>query len=243
MDRSDFQAAFALPFARDSSLDTVAVGVLVTLAAFATPLSGVVLAGYVVRLVRAGRRDATALPAFDDVLDMTIDGARLSVVLVALQAPGVVLATVVLGSSRTPVSLVAALSDPRLLTYAGLSAFDVGGLVVAGIAAFVGTYLATTATVALAAEGSLVASIPVTRTLASDTSFASLVSATMLVVFGGRILGSLSGAVPLVGSVLTACVSFLTLVVAATLLGRGTTRDRTPSEQTDGLVFDATGSV
>ncbi|WP_416838873.1 DUF4013 domain-containing protein [Haloferax sp. DFSO52] len=221
MDSSDFEAAFALPFARETSFDTVAVGILVTLASFTTPLAGVLLVGYVVRLVRAGAGGATALPTFDDVFDMVVEGGRLSAVIVAVQLPALALVAIVLTASDAPFAVATAVSDPRMLQYLDGSVFTVLGFAIAGIAALGGTYLGVAATVAFAAEGSVVASIPLIRSLASDTSFASVASAAAFVVFGGRLLGFLGGAIPLVGIVFTACVSFLTLVAAAALLGRG----------------------
>ncbi|KAB1197092.1 MULTISPECIES: DUF4013 domain-containing protein [Haloferax] len=221
MDSSDFEAAFSLPFARDSSLDTVVVGSLVTLASFTTPLAGVLLAGYVVRLVRAGFGGASALPLFDDLADMAVEGARLSAVFVVLQLPALALVTLVLGSSSASLTVAAAVSDPQILQYLDVSVFDVLGLALAGIAALGGAYLTAAATVALASERSFAASIPLIRGLASDTSFVSVVSASALVVFGGRLLGFFVGTSPVAGVVFTACVSFLTLVAAATLLGRG----------------------
>ncbi|KAB1192266.1 DUF4013 domain-containing protein [Haloferax sp. MBLA0076] len=222
MDLSDLETAVALPFAADTSFDSVAIGVLVTLASFTTPLAGVLLAGYVARLVRAGSRDEATLSTFDGVLGMGVEGIRLSVVLVVLQLPAIAIAGAVLGSSSTPLTVFAAVADPRTLQYLGFSAFDVAGLVVAGLAALAGTYIGAAATVALAREQSLVAAVPVTRALVGDRAFFSVVSASALVVFGGRLLGFLVGTVPLVGVVLTAGVSFVTLVAAATLLGRGT---------------------
>ncbi|KTG25588.1 DUF4013 domain-containing protein [Haloferax profundi] len=222
MDLSDLESAVALPFAADSSFDTVALGVLATLASFTTPLAGVLLAGYVARLVRAGGRDAPTLPAFDDVLGMAVEGTRLSVVLVALQLPAFAVAGAVLGSSSPPFTVFATVADPRTLQYLGLSAFDVVGLVAAGLATLAGTYVGAAATVALAHEQSIVAAVPVTRALVGDSAFVSVVSASALVVFGGRLLGFLVGTFPLAGVVLTAGVSFVTLVAAATLLGRGT---------------------
>lgn len=222
MDRSDFEAALALPFARASSFDTVAVGTLVTLASFATPLAGVLLVGYLARLVRAGTHRATALPTFDDVPDLAVEGTRLSAVLVALQLPAVAVASVVFGSSGVPLTASTVLSDPRLLQYVDLSVFGVVGLVVAGCLALGGAYLGAAATVALARERSVAASLAQIRPLAFDPSVRSAVAASALVVFGGRLLGVFVGVVPFVGVVLTAGVSFLTVAAAATLLGRGT---------------------
>ncbi|WP_396613256.1 DUF4013 domain-containing protein [Haloferax sp. S1W] len=233
MDFSDFESAFALPLAEDTSFDTLVTGILVTLASFATPLAGVLLVGYVARLVRVGSRNATALPTFDEVVGMVIEGTRLSAVLVLLQLPAVGIAVAVLQSAGASLAALVYAAETQSLQYLGLSAFVVVGLVAAGIAALVGTYLSAAATVALAREQSFTASVPVAQALAADASFVSVVSAVALVVFGGRLLALLFGALPLGGTVLAGSASFLTLVASATLLGRGapTSADRTVTQQ------------
>ncbi|AFK18365.1 DUF4013 domain-containing protein [Haloferax mediterranei ATCC 33500] len=228
MDVSDFESAFALPLTEETSFDTFVVGMLVTLASFATPLAGILLVGYVAKLVRAGDYDATALPSFDDFPGMAVEGMRLSAVLVALQLPAVGIATAVLSSSGPSLAALAYVFDPRMFQYLGLSAFGIVGLVVAAVAALVGTYLSAAATVALAREQSLAAAVPVTRTLVFDISFVPVVSAVALVVFSGRLLTFLFGAFPFGGVVLASVVSFLLLVASATLLGRGA--PETPTE-------------
>ncbi|WP_081909191.1 DUF4013 domain-containing protein [Haloferax prahovense] len=221
MDVSDLEAAFALPLAEDTSFDTTLVGVLATLASFATPLAGVLLAGYVVRLVRAGDRDATALPSFDDYTDMVADGARLSAALVALQLPAVGLATAALPGSGLSLATLTYATNPAMLGLLGLSALETVGLVAAGLAALMGSYLSVAATVAIAREGSLVAAIPVTRDLAFDRSFIGVASGVALVGFVAGLLVALCAAVPAVGTALAATASFYSLVASATLLGRG----------------------
>ncbi|SEK37068.1 DUF4013 domain-containing protein [Haloferax larsenii] len=244
MDFSDLESALALSLASDTSLDTVVVGVLVTLASFATPLAGVVLVGYVVRLVRAGGRTATALPAFDEFGGMVVDGVRLSVVLLALQLPAVGMAVAVAKLAGASFATLVYAAEMHSLHVIGNSALIGVGLVAAGGAALVGTYLSAAATVALARERSLVAAVPTTRELASDTSFVPVVSAVALVVFAGRLLTALFGALPLVGSGLAALVSFFALVASATLLGRGASKlaahDSTPRPES---TVDAVGSA
>ncbi|ELZ91883.1 hypothetical protein C440_16264 [Haloferax mucosum ATCC BAA-1512] len=220
MDASDFESAFTLPLAEDTSFDTFVVGLLVTLASFATPLAGVLLVGYVVRLVRGGDRRATALPSFDDFPGIVAEGVRLSVALVTLQLPAVGILAVVFNSSRLSLTALA-LSTPRALRYFDFSVLDVVGLVVAAVVALVGTYLSAAATVAIARERSLLAATPVFRDLAFDVSFVPVVSAVALVGFAGRIAVLLFGAFPLGGVILAGTVSFLVLVASATLLGRG----------------------
>ncbi|EMA01549.1 DUF4013 domain-containing protein [Haloferax denitrificans] len=221
MDVSDLEAAFALPLAEDTSVDTAVIGVLSTLASLATPLAGILLAGYVVRLVRAGDREAAALPSFDDLAGMAVDGARLSAALVALQLPALALATAALPGSGPSIAMLSYATHPEMLGLLGLTALDTAGLVAAGLASLAGSYLSLAAAVALAREGSLAAAIPVTRTLAFDRSFVRVASAVALVVFVARLLVALCAAVPVAGALLAATASFLFLVVSATLLGRG----------------------
>ncbi|WP_082677705.1 DUF4013 domain-containing protein [Haloferax sp. Q22] len=221
MDVSDLEAAFALPLAEDTSFDTTLVGVLATLASVATPLAGVLLAGYVIRLVRAGDREATALPSFDDLTGMAVDGARLSAALVALQLPAVGLATAALPGSSPSLSMLTHATDPAMFGLLGLSPLDTATLAAAGVATLAGSYLSVAATVALARERSLVAAIPVTRDLALDRSFVRVASAVALVGFVARLLVALCAAVPVAGAALAATASFCFLVAAATLLGRG----------------------
>ncbi|MBS8119770.1 DUF4013 domain-containing protein [Haloferax volcanii] len=221
MDVSDLEAAFALPLAEDTSVDTTLLGVVSTLASLATPLAGILLAGYVVRLVRAGDREAAALPSFDDLTGMAVDGARLSAALVALQLPAVGLATVSLPGSRPSIAMLSYATNPVMLGSFGVTALDTAGLVAAGLASLLGSYLSLVATVALAREASLAAAIPATRDLASDRSFVRVASAVALVVFVARLFVALCAAVPVAGTLLAATASFLLLVVSATLLGRG----------------------
>ncbi|POG53934.1 DUF4013 domain-containing protein [Haloferax marisrubri] len=221
MDVSDLEAAFALPLAEDSSLDTAVVGVLATLASLATPLAGVLLAGYVVRLVRAGDREATALPSFDGLTGMAADGARLSAALVALQLPAVGLATAALPGSTPSLSMLTHATDPVMLGLFGLSPLDTATLAAAGVATLAGSYLSMAATVALARDRSLVAAVPVARDLALDRSFVGVASAVALVGFAARLLVALCAAVPVAGTALVATASFCFLVAAAALLGRG----------------------
>ncbi|MFC7204444.1 DUF4013 domain-containing protein [Haloferax namakaokahaiae] len=221
MDASDFESAFALPFANDTSFDTVVAGVLLTLATLSTPLAGVLLVGYLARLVRGGERNASSLPAFDDFVGMAVEGTRLSTVLVALQLPAVAIAAGVFELTGARLAALSFVADPTLLSYVSLSAVAVAGLVVAGLAALAGMYVSAAMLVAVAHERSLLAALPAARTLVFDTSFATVVSAAVLVGFGGRLLEVLFGTFPVVGVVLAAVVSFLTLVAAATLLGRG----------------------
>ncbi|ELZ86582.1 hypothetical protein C453_05574 [Haloferax elongans ATCC BAA-1513] len=224
MDFSDLESALALPLAEDTSLDTAAVGVLATLASFVTPLAGIVLVGYVVRLVRAGGRTTTALPAFDEFGGVVVDGVRLSGVLVALQLPAVGIAVAVAKLAGASFATLVYAAEMQSLHVVGHSVLVVVGLVAAGGAALVGTYFSAAATVAVARERSLVAAVPTTRELASDMSFVPVVSAVALVVFAGRLLAALFGALPLVGSVLAALVSFFALVASAALLGRGASK-------------------
>ncbi len=221
MDVSDLEAAFALPLAEDTSLDTAVIGVLSTLASVATPLAGILLAGYVVRLVRAGDREAAALPSFDDLAGMAVDGARLSGTLVALQLPALALAAAALPGSGPSIAMLSYATHPEMLGLLGLTALDTAGLVAAGLASLAGSYLSLVATVALAREGSLAASVPAVRDLAFDRSFVRVASAVALVVFVARLLVFLCASVPVAGTVLAATASFLFLVVSATLLGRG----------------------
>ncbi|RDZ65582.1 hypothetical protein C5B90_04275 [Haloferax sp. Atlit-12N] len=221
MDVSDLEAAFALPFAEDSPLDTAVTGVLATLASLATPLAGILLSGYVVRLVRAGDHEATALPSFDDLTGMAADGARLSAALVALQLPAVGLVTVAFPGSGPSLAMFTYATNPAMLGLLGLSPIDTATLAAAGLAALAGSYLSVAVTAALARERSLVAAVPVTRDLALDRSFVSVASAVALVGFVARLLVALCAAVPVAGTALAATASFCFLVVAATLLGRG----------------------
>ncbi|WP_410765500.1 DUF4013 domain-containing protein [Haloferax sp. DFSO60] len=221
MDASDFESAFALPFASDTSFDTVVAGVLVTLASVATPLANVLLVGYAARLVRGGDRNASSLPAFDDFLGMGVEGARLSAVLVALQLPAMGIAAGVLKLSGESLAALSLVSNPELLSYLGLSAIAVVGLAFAGIAALAGMYTYVAMMVAMAHERSFLSAVSSAHELAFDTSFVPVVAAVALVGFGGRILEALFGTFPLIGVVLASVVSFLTLVAAATLLGRG----------------------
>ncbi|MFC7129000.1 DUF4013 domain-containing protein [Haloferax chudinovii] len=221
MDVSDLEAAFALPLAEDSSADTAVIGIVSTLASLATPLAGVLLAGYVVRLVRAGDREAAALPSFDDLTGMAVDGARFSAALVALQLPAVGLATAALPGSGPSIAMLSYAADPTMLGLLGLTALDTATLAAAGLAALAASYLSLVATVALAREGSLAAAVPVARDLAFDRSFVRVASAVALVVFVARLFVFLCASVPVAGTVLAATASFLFLVVSATLLGRG----------------------
>ncbi|GGC63261.1 DUF4013 domain-containing protein [Haloferax sulfurifontis] len=221
MDVSDLEAAFALPLAEDTSVDTAVIGVLSTLASLATPLASILLAGYAVRLVRAGDREAAALPSFDDLAGMVADGARLSAALVALQLPAVGLATAALPGSGPSLATLSYATNPSMLGLLGLTPLDTATLAAAGLASLAGSYLSLAATVALAREGSLAAAIPATRDLAFDRSFVRVASAVALVVFAANLFVALCAAVPVAGTPLAATASFLFLIVSATLLGRG----------------------
>jgi hypothetical protein len=216
---STLESVRSVPFAREDWVHTVTVGTLATLAAAAAPVVLLVLVGYVTRLFRAGRG---TFASFEGVGGLVRDGLRVAAVVVPLHLPAVALLAVTVGTHRLRYLAPTVYGEvtrgvlPSLGTVASLLA-AVGLEVVAG-------YLS----VALAAVVSRRRSVGAVRSpdvarLATSRRFLRAVSIAAAAVTASRLLAGVAALLPVAGAALSAAVTFLAVVVAASYVSRSVT--------------------
>jgi hypothetical protein len=240
--RQNLDAAVRSFATAEHRTETLITGTLLTLASAVAPVVGLALFGYVVRVVRAGGDGSASLPAFDEWRALALDGGRAALATAPLHLPGLVVLAAVLGAHEwrlaSPYALVA-LRDgvvPPLGLVAGILAV-VGLELVAG-------YLSVAVLVAVARRGSLGFGVfERAADLARDRAFVRGFALAFVVGVVGHVLGGFARLVPVLGGPTSACVSFVALVVGASVLGRASPSvgpsPRLPDDRADDRRFDA----
>lgn len=220
---TDFDSLLRWPLETDGWPHTVLVGALLVAT---TPLliPGVLLAGYVVRLLRPEAEDAS-LPTFGDLHSLVRTGLRASGIVVVYHLPAAALITA--GTAGVASAYHRWRTLLLLRPGAIASTFDLASLTGAVGVALVGMallpvcgYVATVAVTAYADTDDVTAAFAperLRRQVRSTTTLRAWLLASLVVVGSGlcaALLGGVSAAVPGVGTLLTAAVRFYGGLVA-----------------------------
>jgi hypothetical protein len=195
----------------DDWVKTVVIGGFLTLlVVFVVPT--ILVAGYLVRVLRATMHGDETPPRFDDWGSLAGDGVRaFAIALVYGLVPGVVIAvTAVLAG-------IAAGPGPRFGLIVGAVTL-VGALFVLGLLA---AYVTPAAVANYAERGSVRAGFAVDglRPVLTSGTYATAWATGFVVVFGTAIVAGLLNVVPLLGTVAGAFVSFYALTAAYYIVG------------------------
>lgn len=198
--------------------ETVLVGALLTLGSAVAPVLWIPLVGYAVRAVRAATESETPLPPFEEWTDLLLDGGRATLAAVPLHLPALAVLRFAVGFDRARLTAPYLVSDLGRGVLPGLDPFAALLAVVA--LEIVAGYLSLAALVAVARRGSLDAAlVESTLEVARDGAFARAASVAVAVGIAGYVLGGAVVVLPVLGSVASAAVSFVALLVGASVLG------------------------
>lgn len=218
--------------------ETALSGTLLTLASTAAPVLAVALLGYAVRVVRSAGGVDTELPRFGDWKRLVFDGLRAALAMFPLHLPGAAAFAFVVDFDRTHLVAPSLLFDLRSSVLPGLDPFV--GLVAVVALEIVAGYLSAAVLVAVARRESLDVEVAETAIeIARDGTFARAFSVALAVCTVGHVLRGVVAAVPLLGGPASAAVSFVALVVGASLVGRTTPSVGGSAGPTGHIPFDA----
>lgn len=197
----------------DDWVKTVVIGGLLTLlGVFVVPM--VLVAGYLVRVLRATMHGDETPPRFDDWGSLAGDGVRAFVIALVY---GLVPA-VLIGVTAALAGLAAG-PGPRSGLVVGGVAF-VGGLF-ALVVGLLAAYVLPAAVANYAEQGSVRAGFAVgdLRPVLTSGTYATAWAMGFVVVFGAAVVTALLNVVPLLGTVVGAFVSFYAITAAYYIVG------------------------
>ncbi|WP_129116514.1 DUF4013 domain-containing protein [Halegenticoccus tardaugens] len=230
----------SLTYLRNSEdwVRTVLIGGLLTLLSFLV-IPAFAVVGYLLRVVRATMRGVDEAPEFDDWGDLLVDGVKGTVIAVIYGlVPAVVgvalVAFGVIGASAGDSGVVSTLGGIVALV----------GALIALVFGLLAAYVIPAALANYAEHDRLSAGFAVSDlrpVLASGTYATGWLYAFLVVVAGGAVSGLLN-AIPLVGFVVGAFVSFYAAVAAYYIIGR-TWAKLHPVEMREGELTDERPAV
>lgn len=212
----DIEALARYPTESDDWLVTVGIGGVATILSVLI-IPAFLVAGYLLRAIRAGMDDAEEPPVFDEWGDLLTEGLVATIITIVYQiVPTIVFGVFVAGSA------LALLTGGDAATGAGLAGLFVGFLVWWVLAILFG-YVGLAGVANYAREGRFGAGFDVDVILDVVTSMDYLVAwlyVIVLQVVVGVVVGVLN-VVPVLGGLVGVFVSFYALIIAAWLWGRG----------------------
>jgi len=197
----------------DDWVKTVVIGGLLTLLGFLV-VPAVLVAGYLVRVLRSTMHGDETPPRFDDWGDLAGDGVRAFVIAVVYGLVPAVLVGVTAG-----LAAAAAGPGPRTGLIVGGVAF-VGGLL-ALVVGLLAAYVLPAALANYAEQGSIGSGFAVgdLRPVLTSGTYATAWVMGFAVVFGAAVVTALLNVVPLLGTVVGAFVSFYAITAAYYIVG------------------------
>ncbi|MEF8856427.1 MAG: DUF4013 domain-containing protein [Haloplanus sp.] len=197
----------------DDWMKTVLIGGLLTLLGFFV-VPTILVAGYLVRVLRATMHGDETPPRFDDWGPLAGDGVRAFIIAVVY---GLVPAVLIAGTAALATAAVG--PGPR-------SGLVVGGVtVVGGLLALVGSllvaYVLPAALANYAEQGSVRAGFAVRdlRPVLTSGTYATAWATGFVVVLGGAVVAGLLNVVPVLGTVAGAFVGFYAITAAYYIVG------------------------
>lgn len=192
-------------------------GILTFIGVLVVPM--ILVAGYLVRVVRATMHGDEQPPVFDDWGDMAMDGLKASVIAFAYSlVPGIIFAVFV-GGSIFALVLGNGSTGSGLIGGIGFLAGGLLALVLSLVAAYV-----TPAAIANYVEtdqvGKGFAVSDLRPVLTSGQYFTAWISAFAVIFAGGLVSSALSSVIPLLGWLPGAFVTFYALVAAYYIIGQ-----------------------
>ncbi|MFC6826468.1 DUF4013 domain-containing protein [Halopelagius fulvigenes] len=198
--------------------ETVIVGALLTLGSAVAPILGIALLGYAVCVVRSAAESDAALPTFGGWGDVLLTGGRAALAVLPLHLPGLVVLRFAIGFDRAHLVSPYLFADLRNGVLPALDLF--AGVLAIVVLEIVAGYLSVAALVAVAHRRSVgVGLVETALEVARDGAYARAFSVALAAGTVGHVLGGVVAAVPLVGEPASAAVSFLALVVGASVVG------------------------
>jgi hypothetical protein len=212
----DLDRAVRYPLRTESWVELLVVGgVLTLLSVLVVP--AILLYGYLLRVLRAGMTGADEPPAFDEWGDLFMEGLVATLIVLVYQALPLLVAVVTVGAS-----VLTILTGTETGVVGGIVGV-LGGLAVSTLLALVFGYVGLVGLANYAHTGRAAAAFDATliRRVSLDQAYAVswLYGAAALAVSVAA--ATLLGAVPILGFVAGAVVTFYGQVVAAWLWGRG----------------------
>lgn len=192
-------------------------GVLVIFSFLLIP--GIVVSGYVVRVIRAQLGDSAGPPPFDEWGTLLVDGIQAWIIGIVYMLVPTIVAAVTMGGS-----IVSMATGTRAGAAAGLAGFF-GGFLLWFVLSLLFGYVGVAGVVNFAREGRFGAAFDVEtiRGVVTDGDYAvAWVLAVVVLIVAGVVVGVLN-VVPFLGFIVGAFVQFYALVVAATLWTDGFT--------------------
>ncbi|WP_318569773.1 DUF4013 domain-containing protein [Salinigranum marinum] len=204
----DIEALLTYPMESDDWLVTVLIGTVLTLlSVFIIP--GILVYGYLVRVLRAGMDDAPEPPAFGDWGSLFVEGLVATVILFVYQLIPLVVFAVTVGGS-----LAAIATGSRVGAGVGMAGLF-GGLALSVVLALVFSYVGLVGVANYAREGTIGAGfdVGVIIDVGTDGAYAIPWAVGVLVL----IVASVVGSIPILGQ----AVLFYALIVAMRVVGQG----------------------
>jgi hypothetical protein len=225
----------ALYYLRDDDWTrTVLIGGILSLLGFLVVPTILVL-GYLVGVLRGTMDDADP-PAFDEWGDLLVDGLKAVVITLAYGfVPAVVGTVAVAGGVLSVVAISTVSTGSGAGAGSGAAAGGVGlavallGSLLALVLGLVAAYVIPAATAAFAETGRLgdAFSVSELRPVLTSGTYATAWAVAFGTVLGAGLIGSALSAIPLIGVVFAAFVSFYAAVVASHVIGRAWGEHRT----------------